>query len=253
MESLKRKVLIGGNWKCNGDQGFIKAFSSELDQFKVEDSSKAEVMVFTPSIHLQSIKEKFPHLTVGSQNISQFGNGAFTGELSPSLLKDIGITTTLIAHSERRSLFGDTEEVIADKLKNAEANGFYIVMCIGEKLEDRESQKTMEVITKQLETVKASIKDWSRVALAYEPVWAIGTGKVASPEQAEEVHSAIRQWLNDQINKEVSESTRIIYGGSVSASNCDKLITQKNIDGFLVGGASLKPEFKIIIDSHKHK
>jgi triosephosphate isomerase (TIM) len=253
MEKLTRKVLIGGNWKCNGDSSFIESFHSSLEAFKVDDSSKAEVFVFPPSIHLQSLSKKYPHIVFGSQNVSAFGNGAYTGELSPLLLKDIGINTTLIAHSERRSFFGDNEEVISAKLKNAEANGMYIVMCIGEKLEERESGNTMKVIISQLETVKHSITNWANIALAYEPVWAIGTGKTASPEQAEEVHAQIREWLAKNISKEVADATRIIYGGSVNGGNSDKLIAQANIDGFLVGGASLKSEFKTIIDSYKLK
>ncbi len=255
MEShqVKRKILIGGNWKCNGDNNFIKAFTKDLESFVVEDSSKAEVMVFPPSIFLTSLSEKFKHITFGSQNISQFPNGAYTGEISPSMLKDIGIHTTLIAHSERRSLFGDNEEVIASKLKNAENNGLFIVMCIGEKLDERNNKLTFDVVKHQLETVKASIKNWANIAIAYEPVWAIGTGKTASPEEAEEVHSYIRNWIKDNISQDVANATRIIYGGSVTGLNCDNLIAQPNIDGFLVGGASLKPDFKKIVDSYKHK
>lgn len=253
MEKVGRKVFIGGNWKCNGDLSFIKGFEPSLESFKVEDSSKAEVFVFPPSLHLKDLVSKFPHITFGSQNISQFGNGAYTGELSPLLLKDVNIHSTLIAHSERRQFFGDSEEVIAHKLKNAEAHGFTIIMCIGEKLNERESGNTLDVIKTQLETVKNNVTNWDKIVIAYEPVWAIGTGKTASPEQAEEVHASIRQWLSENVSKEVADSTRIIYGGSVSASTSDKLIVQPNIDGFLVGGASLKSEFKAIIESYKNK
>ena len=253
--SSSRKVYIGGNWKCNGDSKFIKDFEKELLSLKQDDPSKVEVAIFPTSLHLASLvaNKDLSHIIFGSQNISQYGNGAYTGELSPQLLNDINVNTTLIGHSERRSLFNESEEVILEKLKNAEANNFNIVFCIGEKLEERKSDKTLDVIRTQLETAKSSVKNWDRIVIAYEPVWAIGTGETASPEQAEEVHAYIRKWLSENIDSKVSDSTRIIYGGSVNGGNCEKLISQKNIDGFLVGGSSLKPEFKKIVDSHKLK
>lgn len=254
MVSVQRKVLIGGNWKCNGDVAFIKDFQSTLNSLSF-DKNKAEVMIFPPSIHLASLKNNSDnsHLVIGSQNISKSGNGAFTGELSPQLLKDIGITTTLIGHSERRQFFGDDEQTIGEKLVNAEKNNIYVVFCIGENLQERESGKTIDVVKAQLDTLKNNVKIWENIAIAYEPVWAIGTGKTASPDQAEEVHAAIRKYLEENVSKEVASITRIIYGGSVNQGNCDTLIAKPNIDGFLVGGASLKPEFKTIVDSHKNK
>lgn len=252
MEKTSRKLLYGGNWKCNGDKGFLQTFDSTLKSLTVEND-KAEVVVFPTSLLLKEVREKYDHIRVGSQNVSQFGNGAYTGELSPELLKDIGITTTLIGHSERRLYFGDDEQTISAKIKNAEKNGMFIVLCIGENLQQRESNQTMDVVFKQLETVKTSIVNWSNLAIAYEPVWAIGTGKTASPEQAEEVHAEIRKWLEQSISKEVANQTRIIYGGSVTKDNCEALIKKTNIDGFLVGGASLKADFKIIVDSYKLK
>jgi len=252
VENNKRKVLIGGNWKCNGDSNFIKAFDSDLKSFVVEND-KAEVMIFPPSIFLEKLQETYKHLIVGSQNISRYGNGAYTGELSPQLLKSIGISTTLIGHSERRQMFGDNEETIAAKIKNSEDNGIYSVICIGENLKEREENKTMDVIKGQLDTIIGAVKNWGNSALAYEPVWAIGTGKTASPEQAEEVHSEIRSYLAQKVSKEVAESVRIIYGGSVKDSNSVELIKKPNIDGFLVGGASIQPQFKTICDSYKQK
>lgn len=250
-----RKVYIGGNWKCNGDFSFIKKFEEELASLKNNDLSKVDIAIFPTSLHIANLSsnKELAHITFGSQNISQYGNGAYTGEISPKLLLDINIDTTLIGHSERRNLFNESEEVLSSKLKNAELNNFKIVYCIGEKLEDRESNKTMEVIIDQLNTVKSSIKCWENIVIAYEPVWAIGTGKTATPEQAEEVHCNIRKWLSENIDSSMSERTRIIYGGSVNGDNCDKLISQKNIDGFLVGGASLKPEFKKIVNSYEKK
>lgn len=252
MEKQSRKLLFGGNWKCNGNKAFLESFDSTLKSLVVE-KERAEVIVFPTSLQLKEVREKYEHLGVGSQNVSQFGNGAYTGELSPELLKDAGITTTLIGHSERRQYFGDDEQVISAKIKNAEANGMYIVLCIGENLQQRESNQTTQVVFRQLETVKSSILNWDNLAIAYEPVWAIGTGKSASPDQAEEVHAELRKWLEQNISKEVADKTRIIYGGSVSKDNCETLIKKPNIDGFLVGGASLKPDFKIIVDSYKLK
>jgi len=236
-----RRILVGGNWKCNGDSKFIESYKDTLNAIQ----DKNEVMIFAPSIHLSNLKTQFSNtkLTFGSQNISKFGNGAYTGELSPQLLKDIGINTTLIGHSERRNLFGDSEEIISDKIKNSESNDFYMVICIGESLEHREKNETMKLVESQLDTIIAAVKNWSKVALAYEPVWAIGTGKVATPDQAEEVHANIRKYLEQKVSKDVACATRIIYGGSVNGKNCGDLIKETNIDGFLVGGAALKPEF----------
>ena len=253
MEQITKKILIGGNWKCNGDIGFVNSFHSTVKSFDF-DPTKADVMIFPPSIHIQKVRESYTNVIVGAQDVARNGNGAFTGEVSPQLLKDIGVTHTLIGHSERRQFFGDNEETISAKLKNAEANGMYVIMCIGENLSQREEGKTIEVVKSQLETVKNSITKWENIALAYEPVWAIGTGKTASPDQAEEVHAEIRKWLDENVSdKPVAASVRIIYGGSVNETNCDTLIKQPNIDGFLVGGASLKPAFKNIVESYKQK
>jgi triosephosphate isomerase len=239
-----RRILVGGNWKCNGDSKFMESYKDTLNA--IED--KNEVMIFAPSIHLCNLINQHSNtkLIFGSQNISKYGNGAYTGELSPQLLKDLGINTTLIGHSERRALFGDSEEIISDKIKNCENNDFYMVICIGESLEHREKNETLKLVESQLDTIIGAVKNWSKVAIAYEPVWAIGTGKVATPDQAEKVHADIRKYLEQKVSKDVACATRIIYGGSVNGKNCGDLINQTNIDGFLVGGASLKPEFTTI-------
>ena len=178
--------------------------------------------------------------------------GAFTGEVSAKLLKDAGINWTLTGHSERRVGFGipgETSAVVGRKTAVALKNGMSVIACIGEQLADREAGTTMNVCSEQLAAIAAELNeaDWKRVVIAYEPVWAIGTGKVATPEQAEETHGQIRAWIAANVSSAVAHAVRIIYGGSVKGSNCKALIACPNIDGFLVGGASLLPEFVDII------
>lgn len=187
---------------------------------------------------------------MASQNVLDKPNGAFTGEISVSQLQDSGINWAILGHSERRTIFGETDEVIASKTKFATDNGVSVIWCCGESLEEREAGSTVSVVTKQLDALKAKIGtgDWSKVVVAYEPIWAIGTGKVATTEQAQEVHAAIRKWLKESVSDKAADETRVLYGGSVSEKNCTELSKQPDIDGFLVGGASLKPAFVDIIN-----
>jgi triosephosphate isomerase len=256
MDKNSKQLFIGGNFKSNGDVSFIKSHSAFLNSVEF-DTSKVQVALCPVSIHLTLARELFDKkYIISSQNISAYGNGAFTGEVSGKQLNDIGINWTLIGHSERRALFGDTEEAISLKIKQAVDSSIGIIACVGENLEERESNKTLEVVLHQLKTVFNTYPsgDYSKLVIAYEPVWAIGTGKTASPQQAEEVHAEIRKWISSTVNsEETANSIRIIYGGSVTDQNCNELIKEKNIDGFLVGGASLKPAFKTIIESHQFK
>jgi triosephosphate isomerase len=252
MENNKqgRKIFIGGNWKCNGDLKFIKDHCDLLNQV-TWDESKCEVCICPSFIHLERVKTLLQErYIVASQNVSMYDNGAYTGEISAKLLKDFGINWVLVGHSERRQYF-DSDDVIAKKVKIALDNSVNVIYCIGEKLSEREESKTIDVVYSQLKHVLESISDWSKVVIAYEPVWAIGTGKTATPQQAQDVHAEIRTWLSRNVSEEVSKTTRIIYGGSVTDTNCNDLIVEKDIDGFLVGGASLKPAFKNIIESHQ--
>eukprot|EP00884_Botryococcus_braunii_P021510 jgi/Botrbrau1/8042/Bobra.13_2s0013.2 len=171
------------------------------------------------------------------------------------ILKDIGLSWVILGHSERRALLGESSEFIAEKTKYAIDNGINVILCIGEQLDEREKGETLDVIAAQLKPViaKLSEDDWKSVVLAYEPVWAIGTGKVATPEQAEETQAGIRAFIRDNVSPAVAEAVRIQYGGSVNAKNCVELASQPDIDGFLVGGASLKPEFIDIIKSANAK
>jgi len=188
---------------------------------------------------------------VAAQNCYKVAKGAFTAEISPQMIKDCGCQWVILGHSERRHVFGETDELIGEKVGFALESGLSIIPCIGEKLEEREAGKTEEVCFNQLKAIADKVSDWSKVVLAYEPVWAIGTGKTASPEQAQEVHAALRKWLAEKVSPEVSENLRILYGGSVSAANCKELATCPDIDGFLVGGASLKPDFVTIINANQ--
>jgi len=164
-------------------------------------------------------------------------------------LVDFGVNWTIIGHSERRALFHEDNETVGKKVGNALTAGLNVILCIGETLDQRESNSTNDILKAQLDACKESITDWSKIVVAYEPVWAIGTGKVATPEQAQETHTYIRSWLNENISEEVGAATRIIYGGSVNDKNCSDLIDQSEIDGFLVGGAALKLAFKTIVST----
>lgn len=246
---MGRKFFVGGNWKMNGD----KAGIDKIIQFLSGDdlSKDTEVVVAVPSPYLDYVRQKLPqNIGVAAQNCYKAEKGAFTGEISPGMIKDLGCEWVLIGHSERRNVFGESDELIGEKVKFALEQGLKIVPCIGEKLEEREAGKTQDVCFRQLKAIADNVSDWSRVVLAYEPVWAIGTGKTATPEQAQEVHAALRKWLAENVSGEVAENLRILYGGSVSAGNCQELAKCADIDGSLVGGASLKPDFVKIINAN---
>jgi triosephosphate isomerase len=180
-------------------------------------------------------------------------SGAFTGEVSLDLLRDIGISWVILGHSERRQYYGETNDVVASKVDAAINAGFTVIACIGETLKEREDGRTATVVITQLATIaqKLRVESWAKVVVAYEPVWAIGTGKVATPEQAQEVHHIIRQWVASNVQAEVAARLQILYGGSVTAANAESLYSKADVNGFLVGGASLKPEFVKIIEAAK--
>ena len=173
--------------------------------------------------------------------------GAFTGEISAGQLADSGIRWAILGHSERRTILGESDALVASKTRFATDSGVSVIWCCGESLEVREAGATVDVVTKQLAALAEKLDDWSRIVIAYEPIWAIGTGKVATTEQAQEAHAAIREWLANNVSAKVAEETRILYGGSVSEKNCSDLSKQPDIDGFLVGGASLKPACKYTV------
>eukprot|EP00922_Rhytidocystis_sp_ex-Travisia-forbesii_P009180 GHVS01013410.1.p1 GENE.GHVS01013410.1~~GHVS01013410.1.p1 ORF type:complete len:266 (+),score=35.65 GHVS01013410.1:76-873(+) len=251
-----RKPWVGGNWKCNGT---LKSTEELCHKFCAAsfDKKQLDVVICPSPVHLAHVKKLLAgKMQVGAQNLSKTGNGAFTGETSCEILMDMGIIWSLVGHSERRQYYGETDEVVANKVdyvfnKATSINGIkpHLAICIGELLSEREAGKTDEVCTRQMKAFIPRVKDWSRVVIAYEPVWAIGTGKVATPEQAQAAHEAIRKLVSAEVSKDVADGLRIVYGGSVTDANSGSLICQKDIDGFLVGGASLKPGFLDIIHS----
>ena len=245
-----RKYIIGGNWKCNGSVEKNRTLINDVINKLEFDSEKVEVIVAPVSLHIAMAKVMLQdNVKVSAQNISQYGAGAYTGEIAAEQLVDFGVEWTLIGHSERRTLFGEDNAVVAKKVTNSQEAGLNTILCIGETLDQREAEKTNDVLKEQLDAVKEAIKDWSKIVLAYEPVWAIGTGKVATPEQAQETQAYIRSWLTENVSEEVSAATRIMYGGSVNDKNCKDLIGNPDVDGFLVGGASLKPAFHTIVQA----
>ncbi|KAG9197118.1 triosephosphate isomerase [Epicoccum nigrum] len=246
---MARQFFIGGNFKMNGSIESIKKIVQNLNDAKLDPN--AEVVIAPPALYLLLTREHLRKgLEVAAQNIYDKPNGAFTGEISAEQLKDSGITWTILGHSERRTILQEDDSFIASKTKAALDGGISVILCCGESLEQREAGTTVDVVTKQLKAVADKVKDWSKIVVAYEPIWAIGTGKVATTEQAQEVHAAIREWLKKEVSSEASEKTRILYGGSVNEKNCSELAKQADIDGFLVGGASLKPAFVDIINAN---
>ena len=246
---MSRKYFIGGNWKSNMTVAAIDSHVQTVLNTIEINGDKVEVLVSPTFIHLAQVKHLIaPSIHVAAQTCSADNVGAFTGEIAASQLKDFGINWVLIGHSERRTLFGDTDQVVARKVTQAQANGLSIVLCIGENLAEREANQTFDVIRRHLSAVKDVVTDWAHIVIAYEPVWAIGTGRNATPEQAQEAHNFIRSWLLENVRESVANETRIIYGGSVTDLNAKDLIVQPDVDGFLVGGASLKPGFKTIVE-----
>ena len=240
-----RTPLIAGNWKMNTDSSSAAALAGEIAK-RASEVQGAELLVCPPSVYLTLVKSVIGEAPValGAQNMSCQPKGAFTGEISSGMLTDIGAQYVILGHSERRHIFGETDENVKDKTCAALAAGLTPIVCVGELLEDREAGKTAEVIRRQFEGSLAGVEaeQMKSVVLAYEPVWAIGTGKVATPEQAEEVHADLRKQLDERYNGQIAESVRILYGGSVKPGNAAELLGQANVDGALIGGASLKAD-----------
>lgn len=213
-----------------------------------------EVVIAPPAIYLIPTKDKLrKDVFVSAQNLYPKDSGAFTGEISPKQLVDAGIPWVILGHSERRSIFKESCEFVADKVRAALDSGLKVILCIGETLDQREAGETATVNETQLKAVVGITKpeDWKNIVIAYEPVWAIGTGKVATSTQAQEAQAEVRAYLSRAVSPAIAAATRIIYGGSVTAANCKELATQPDVDGFLVGGASLKPEFVNIINARQ--
>jgi len=243
---MGRKFFVGGNWKMNGNKQSSKELLASLNGL----SSDVEVVVGAPTIYLDFVQQNKPsNVEVAAQNCYKVAKGAFTGEISPDMIKDVGVKWVILGHSERRNVFGEGDQLIGEKVGHALEQGLKVIACIGELQSERESGKTNEVVFRQMNAIKAHVKDWNNVVIAYEPVWASGTGLTATPAQAQEVHRDLRKWLTENVSADVANSVRIIYGGSVTGANCKELAKESDIDGFLVGGASLKPEFVQIVNA----
>jgi triosephosphate isomerase len=239
-----RKQIVGGNWKMNiGSPKEAKSFVEKLIPI-VKELKNVDIIIAPPftALNIVSGIVKNSNLNLSAQNMYFEDNGAFTGDISPIFLKDIGCNYVILGHSERRNIFRESDDLINKKLRKALQIGLNPIVCIGEHLEEREQGKTEEIIEYQLKNTfkDLSKEDFIKSVIAYEAIWAIGTGKTATPEQAEEVHRFIRDYLVKIYNLETAEKIRIQYGGSIKPNNAKSLFNQPNIDGGLVGGASLK-------------
>ncbi|EYU38446.1 hypothetical protein MIMGU_mgv1a012264mg [Erythranthe guttata] len=247
---MGRKFFVGGNWKCNGTTEEVKKIVTTLNEAEVPSEDDVEVVVSPPFVFLPIVKTLLrSDFSIAAQNCWVRKGGAFTGEISVEMLLNLGVPWVILGHSERRLVLNESNDFVGDKVAYAVDQGLNVIACVGETLEQRESGSTMAVVASQTKSIAERVSSWSNIVLAYEPVWAIGTGKVATPSQAQQVHLELRKWLNDNAGAQVAASTRIIYGGSVNGANCKELAMQPDVDGFLVGGASLKPEFVDIIKS----
>mmetsp|Transcript_32257 Transcript_32257/g.49323 ORF Transcript_32257/g.49323 Transcript_32257/m.49323 type:complete len:271 (-) Transcript_32257:166-978(-) len=245
----ERTYLIGGNWKCNGTLASAKELIKTFNEAGPIPAN-CEVVIGAPFIHLPLLlSELRDDIQVAAQNCGVNEKmGAYTGETCASQLVDLGVDWVIIGHSERREGFGmagEDNELVAKKVKVAVDAGLKVMFCIGEKKEEREAGVTMDVCAKQMEPAAKLLtpEDWAKVSIAYEPVWAIGTGLTATPDMAQETHSGIRSWMSDNVSPEVAAAVRIQYGGSMKGANAKDLLAQSDIDGGLIGGASLKPDF----------
>ncbi len=244
---MSRKVIIAGNWKMNKTAAEGKALVEALKPLVADVCpSEADIVVCPPFTTIAAVVEavRGSNIKVGAQNVHWAESGAFTGEISAAMLKELGIDYVIIGHSERRQYFGETDATVNSRTKAALAAGLRPIVCVGELLEEREGGRTEQVLGAQLEGGLAGLskEDMDKVVIAYEPVWAIGTGKTATPEMAELTHNFIRCTLNDMFGKEIGEGVRIQYGGSMKADNAAALVAQPNIDGGLIGGAALKAD-----------
>ena len=252
-----RRKIIAGNWKMNGGfafmQSYISEFTDSLSEKGLLNSTDLRVILAPPAILLSEMKQGLENsgIDISAQNVSAYLSGAYTGEMSSSMLAELECGWSLVGHSERRALFGETDEVVLEKVKCLLERSVSPILCVGESLSQRENHEAELVVGRQIEAVfgNLSVEQLKTIVIAYEPVWAIGTGKTATPEQAQEMHEYIRRTVAKK-STALAESIEILYGGSVSASNSKALFNKKDIDGGLVGGASLKVNDFLLICEH---
>ncbi len=239
-----RQYLVAGNWKMHGSKEAVAALVEGVAA-GIGEAMTSEVALCPPFVFLSQVSQLIAGagVALGAQNVSEHDNGAYTGEVSAQMLIDCGCTYAIVGHSERRAFYWESDALIAEKFKRACTEGLRPILCVGETLQERESNETRDVIARQLGTVLDSVgaEGLKDAVIAYEPVWAIGTGKTATPEMANDVHEFIRERLRSH-SDEVASRTRILYGGSVKSSNADALFAMPDIDGGLIGGASLQAD-----------
>jgi triosephosphate isomerase len=247
-----RKKIVAGNWKMNCDITQTYELLDQLKEMKLNED--VDVIVAPPFTNLQSANQALidSDILVAAQNMHQAANGAYTGEVSAAMLKGVGIETVILGHSERRAYFHEDNALLAQKVTTALGNDMTAIFCFGEELEDRKSGNHFKLVASQLKEGLFHIEatDWSSIVLAYEPVWAIGTGETASPEQAQEMHAFVRKTITDAYSEDIANEVSILYGGSVKPSNASEIFGKPDVDGGLIGGAALDAEsFAAIINA----
>ena len=248
-----RKKIVAGNWKMNNDLNQTISLVNELK--RMDEYKDVSVMISPAFPFLKTALDLLENsnIEVISQNVHQNQKGAFTGEISVEMLKSIGVNKTIIGHSERRAYFNENDSVLLEKVTLALSNNLDVIFCFGEELLDRKSNNHFQVVKNQLQNTVLNLDKhlWSKIVLAYEPVWAIGTGETATPEQAQEMHEFIRKCILESYDKTTSENVSILYGGSVKPSNANEIFIKKDVDGGLIGGASLDAkDFHLIIKAN---
>ena len=248
-----RKKIVAGNWKMHKNAEQTEDLLNDLIA-KVPTDSTAQIIVAPTFVNLASAVDhlEFTNIDVAAQNVHQAESGAFTGEISADMLKSVGVNTVILGHSERRAIFHETDAIIASKVNTALEHDMTVIFCFGEELKDRQSNTHFTIVENQLKDglFHISAADWDNVVLAYEPVWAIGTGETASPEQAQEMHEFIRETVRKSFGSEVADNVSILYGGSVKPENAKEIFSKPDVDGGLIGGAALKADdFVAIINA----
>jgi triosephosphate isomerase len=248
-----RTKIVAGNWKMNKNSEGTEDLLNDLID-KLPNDKEVEIIVAPTFINLASAVDhlEFTNIQVAAQNMNQFDSGAYTGEVSADMLKSVGVNTVILGHSERRAIFHETDAIIADKVTNALKHEMRVIFCFGEELKDRQNEQHFTVIENQLRDGLFHIANasWEHIVLAYEPVWAIGTGETASPEQAQEMHAFIRETIRHTFGSEIADQVSILYGGSVKPDNAQEIFGKPDVDGGLIGGAALKADdFAAIVNA----
>lgn len=248
-----RTKIVAGNWKMNKNSEETEDLLNELID-KLPNDKEVEIIVAPTYINLASAVDhlEFTNIQVAAQNMNQFDSGAYTGEISADMLKSVGVNTVILGHSERRAIFHESDAIIADKVTNALKHEMRVIFCFGEELKDRQSEQHFNVVENQLRDgiFHISNDSWEHIVLAYEPVWAIGTGETASPNQAQEMHAFIRETIRHTFGIAIADEVSILYGGSVKPDNAQEIFGKPDVDGGLIGGAALKAEdFAAIVNA----